>query len=384
MHLSSTSRLASLLMAGLISVAAMPAASQPIKLGIITDRVGAAKPYAEPVLQGAQVAAKEINASGGVLGRPIELLVEDDQGRPDLSATAARKLVDSGVAFILSISWTSATQQAQSVTVETGTPHLAPSNSGDTLTTQIANPNFWQTGPLASSQVSTLLAYARSKSFKRVAIIGDNTGLGQLMTQSFKAGIEAAKIQVVSEEVVPRGANSADAQIQRVRASNPDAIFLTGILAPENTLILRAYRLLGLKAPLLGNFSFSNIQYASIAKGLLDGLVFIDAFDPTKPQVQRFIATYTKAAGTAPDNINAYGYDGVMLVADAIRRAGGTDKLKVRDAMQATKGFVGVLGAQGASYGFANGKRTGFDGDGLVVRIYEGDRQGKVQFTGTR
>jgi branched-chain amino acid transport system substrate-binding protein len=73
-----------------------------------------------------------------------------------------------------------------------------------------------------------------------------------------------------------------------------------------------------------------------------------------------------------------------MLAADAIRRAGGTDKEKVRQAMQATKGYHGVLGALDASYGFQDGKRIGFDPEGMVVRMYEGDKQGRVLHVGTK
>jgi branched-chain amino acid transport system substrate-binding protein len=73
-----------------------------------------------------------------------------------------------------------------------------------------------------------------------------------------------------------------------------------------------------------------------------------------------------------------------MLAADAIRRAGSTDKEKVRQAMQSTKGYNGVLGATGSSYGFAEGKRTGFDTKGLVVRVYEGDKQGRVVYAAKR
>ena len=88
--------------------------------------------------------------------------------------------------------------------------------------------------------------------------------------------------------------------------------------------------------------------------------------------------------GTEPYNLNGYVYDGVMLVADAIRRAGGVDKEKIREAMQATKGFVGVMGAVGSAYTFADGKRTGFDTNGMVVRVYEGDKQGKVVHVGSK
>lgn len=378
----STRRVVLALVAALAASGPALAQNAPIRIGMITDRVGPAKPYAEPVAAGAVYAVKELNAKGGLLGRQVELLVEDDQGRPDVSATAARKLVDAGTAFILSVSLTPATQQAQSVTLETRTPHMTPSNSGDTLTTQINNPNFWQTGPLGSTQIATLLNYAASRNYKRVALVTDNSDLGQLTNRFFKAGIEKAGMQVVAEEVVPRGSTSAEAQIQKVRASNPDAVFMTGVLTPENVLILRAYRQLGLKMPVLGNYNLSVPQYTSVAKGLLDGIAFVDAFDPERPETKRFMEAFRKDSGSEAYNLNGYGYDGVMLVADAIRRAGSTDKDKVREAMQATKGWVGVMGAKGSAYGYPEGKRTGFDPNGMVVRVYEGDRQGKVVHVG--
>ena len=377
-------RVLAALLGSMLMAAPAAFAQNTIRIGLITDKVGPAKGYAEPVAQGAVYAVKEINAKGGLLGRQVELLVEDDQGKPDVSATAARKLVDSGVAFILSVSLTPATQQAQSVTLETKTPHMTPSNSGDTLTTQVSNPNFWQTGPLGSTQISTLLSYARNKNYKRVALITDNSDLGQLTNRFFKVEIEKQNIQIVSEEVVPRGATTADPQMQKVRAANPDALFMTGVLTPENALILRSYRQLGLKTPVLGNYNLSIPVYSSIAKGLLDGVVFVDAFDPNKAETKRFIEAYKKDTGTEPYNLNGYGYDGIMLVADAIKRAGSTDPEKIRVAMQATKGLKGVMGSSDASYGFADGKRTGFDTNGMVVRVYEGDVQGKVVHVGQK
>lgn len=360
-------------------------AQNAIRIGIITDKVGPSKGYAEPITQGAIYAVKELNAKGGVLGRQIELLVEDDQSKPDVSATVARKLVDAGVVFILSVSVSPATQQAQSVTMETKTPHMTPSNSGDTLTTQISNPNFWQTGPLGSTQIATLLSYARNKNFKRVALISDNSELGQVTARFFKAGLEKSNIQVVSEEVVPQGSTTADPQMQKVRAATPDALFMAGVTTPENALVLRSYRQLGLKMPLLAGYNLSVPVYSSVAKGLLDGVAFVDAFDPAKPEVQRFIEAFKKDTGTAPYNLHGYGYDGIMLVADAIKRAGGTDKDKVREAMQATKSWQGgVMGGVGSGYGFVDGKRTGFDTNGMVVRVYEGDVQGRVVHVGAK
>ena len=162
---------------------------ETIKIGVITDRVGVSKPYSEPATEGVVFGAEEINRKGGVLGRKIELLIEDDQSRPDISAALARKLVDQGVVFILSVSLSPATQQQQTVTMEAKTPQMTPMNSGDTLTTQLPNPYFWQTGPLGSIQIATLLSHARAKSLKRVALISDNSDLGQLLAKFFRAGL---------------------------------------------------------------------------------------------------------------------------------------------------------------------------------------------------
>src|SRR5436190_18435145 len=140
--------------AALIALAAPAMAQEPVKIGLIVDRIGFAKAWSEPITQGAVYAAKELNAKGGILDRKIELLIEDDQSKPDLSTTAARKLAGEDVAFILALTHSVAALQGQTVTVETKTPHLAPSLTVDTLTTQIENPNFWQTRPLASTQIA--------------------------------------------------------------------------------------------------------------------------------------------------------------------------------------------------------------------------------------
>jgi branched-chain amino acid transport system substrate-binding protein len=216
-----------------------------------------------------------------------------------------------------------------------------------------------------------------------VALISDNSDLGQLLAKFFRAGLEKSGIQVVTEEVVPRGATSAEPQMQKIRAANPDAMFMAGVLTPENVLILRAYRQMVLKFPIHSSYNLSVPQYMSVAKGLLNGITFVDAYDPDKPEVQKFEADYQKATGKQPYNIHGYGYDGIRMVAEAIRRAGSTDKEKIRAAMQSLS-FSGVMGAKGMNYVFPEGKRTGFDPNGMVVRAYEGDKQGRVIHVGQK
>jgi branched-chain amino acid transport system substrate-binding protein len=358
-------------------------AQETIKIGVITDRVGVSMPYSEPATEGVIFGAEEINRSGGVLGRKIELLIEDDQSRPDISAALARKLVEQGAVFILSVSLSPATQQQQTVTMEAKTPQMTPMNSADYLTTQLDNPYFWQTGPLGSVQIATLLAHAKTKNFKRVALITDNSDLGQAIAKAFKGTLEKAGIQIVAEEVVARGATTAMPQMQKLRAANPEAMFLAGVLTAENVLIFRAYKELGVKFPIHSSYNLSVPIYETVAKGLINGITFVDAYDPDKPEVKAFEAAYKKATGKDPQNLHGYGYDGIMLIADAIRRAGSTDKEKIREAMQKTN-YAGVMGKKGMKYSFPEGKRAGFDPDGMVVRVYEKDRQGRVLHVGSK
>jgi branched-chain amino acid transport system substrate-binding protein len=358
-------------------------AQETIKIGVISDRVGVSKPYSEPATEGLIFGASELNRKGGVLGRRLELLIEDDQSRPDISAALARKLIDQGAVFIISMSLTPATQQQQNVTMEAKTPQMTPMNSGDTLTTQLPNPYFWQTGPLGSIQIATLLAHAKSKNLKRVALISDNSDLGQLLARFFRKGLEASKIEVVAEELVPRGATTAEPQMQKIRAANPDAMFMAGVLTAENVLIFKAYRQYGLKFPIHSSYNLSVPVYMTVAKGLIDGVTFVDAYDPEKPEVKAFEAAYRKATGKEPFNLHGYGYDGIMMVTEAIKRAGSTDKEKIRAAMQSLT-YAGVMGAKGMKYSFPEGKRAGYDPNGMVVRVYEGDKQGRVVHVGQK
>lgn len=377
-------RIAMVTAAAAAALLAEPASAQDtVKFGIITDKTGSAKFYAEPVAEGVILGAKVINAKGGVLGKKIELLIEDDQNIPDVSASKARKLTDAGVLFIFTNTASPATLAQQTVTLETKTPHITPANSADFLTQRLNNPYFWQMGPLASQQAATLLSFTKGRNYKRVALMSDNSELAQANAASFRDVMKKAGLEIVADEVVQRGATTAVPQMQKVRAARPDAIFQAGILGPEMVLFFKAYHELGLKMPIHGSYNLSIPGYLSIAKDLMEGVTFIDAYDPAKPEVKAFIEVYKKEFGKVPFSLPAYGYDAIHLAVDAITRAGSFDREKIREAMQATKGWVGVIGAIGSSITFVD-KRAGFDPNGAVVRVIEGNNHGRVVHSGAK
>ncbi len=372
----------------LAAVAAATLASAPalaqntIKIGVIADRTGNARFYADPILSGIRLAAKLVNAQGGLLGKKIELLIEDDGNKPDVSASKAQKLIDAGVVAIISNSSSTSAQQAQNTTIKTLTPHVTH-NGSDTLTRKLKHPCFFQIGPLGSIQIKTLMSYARAKNYKRVAIVTDNSALGRIIAKFFKIFLLKSGAKVVAEEIIPAGAKSALAQMQKVRAAKPQAIFQASVLAREMVLFFRAYHQLGMKQPILGSFNLSVPSYLRTAKGLMEGVAFIDAFDPSKPQAQAFIAAYKKEYGKTPYSLPAYGVDDLMVLVQAIKRAGSTDKKKVCAALKATHGWVGVLGAKGTSYSFAKG-RAGYPVEGAVVRVIKNNDHGPVIHSGTK
>lgn len=362
---------------------AVPQAEDTIKIGVITDKTGNARFYAEPVLQGILLAAKVTNAQGGLLGKKIELLIEDDGNKPDVSASKAQKLIDEGVVAIVSNSSSTSAQQAQNTTIKTLTPQVTH-NGSDTLTKELDHKCFFQIGPLGSIQIATLMSYARTKKFKTAALLADNTALSQVIAKYFKIGLEKSGVKVTVEQVVPGGAKSALPQMQKVRAAKPDAIFQAGILGREMVLFFRAYHQLGMKQPILGSFNLSIPSYLTTAKDLMEGVAFIDAFDPVRPEAKAFIEAYKKEYGKTPFSLPGYGYDDLDIILQAIKRAGSADKAKICAAIAAMKDWRGVMGAKETSYGFPDGKRTGFPPEGAVVRLVKGNQHGPVVHAGTK
>jgi branched-chain amino acid transport system substrate-binding protein len=356
--------------------------AQPARIGVITDRTGNSADYARLIEEGIQLAVKEINKGGGMLGRQVELLWEDDEDKPQLSATKARKLADLNVPLIVQLSSSTAVQQAQAATLETKTPHFAPNQGADTLTTKLDNPYFFQSGPLGSIQGRTLMAFA-GKRYKNVALVTDSSALGRIIADSFKKGIDAAGMKLVAEQIIEMGATDAVPQLQRVRAANPEAIFQAGITTAEMALFFRAYHQLGMqKVPVLGSFNLSIPKYLELVPGMLDGVHFVDVFDPEKPETKAFIAAYRSEYKRDPFSLPAYGYNAMYLVKDVVQRAGAFDREKIRQAFADTQAFNGFIGARGTTIGFSATKRAGFPEKGAVVRMIENNKHGRVVHSG--
>jgi branched-chain amino acid transport system substrate-binding protein len=320
-------------------------------VGVITQGADAsANLYSAAALRGLEFGVRQINAAGGLLGEPIELIVEDDEGKPEAAAAAAGRLANAGVCFNISLSHSVATMAAQEAS--RGLALLAPCQSGKQLGS-VNNPWFWHTGPSSTLQVKTLVAFCKKSGYEDVALVGDESQLSRLLTRAYADEIALSGIRLVGEEFSFSG--------------KAEAVISSGVHVPELLALLRKWRERNGKPPLLGSYNFTIAEVQERAGKLMDGVAYVDAFDPRKPQAQRFVSSYVHSTGKAPGSVEGYGYDAIQLVASAVSRAGGLKPENVRAAMQDTRA-PGVMGAIGATYEFRNGGRSGFDPDGLVVR----------------
>ena len=331
----------------LVAVCAIPTfAAEPIKIGFFMSITGRDASFGEASLRGARLAVKELNASGGVLGRPVELVVEDDRSIAGESATAAKKLIarDHVIALIGECS-SARTLEAASVAQVAGVPLVTPAATNPKVT-QVGDEIFRVcfTDPFQGDVIAT---FARDRlGLKRAALLVDATspysvGLAEYFTRTFvKRGGEIVATQKYS-------GNESDfrAQLTAIRTASPDALFLPGYYVAAG-LAAQQMKELGLKATLLGGDGFEAPQLLEIGGEALEGTYYSTHFavENTRSASRAFVAAFEAAYGTAPNGLSALTYDAVKLVVDAIGRARTTERVPLREALAATRDFPGVTG----------------------------------------
>jgi branched-chain amino acid transport system substrate-binding protein len=358
-----------------------PRAQDTVKIGVVTDHTGNAAEFARIEEEGLELALNEVNAAGGVLGKKVELVYEDDEDKPALSATKVRKLASNGVALIIQLSSSTSTQQAESASLETKVPHIGANQAADTLVTKLDNPYFFLAGMPASIQFKTLLAFTQKK-YKTAAVFEDTSAISQFVAKVFKDGSAKAGIKVVADETIETGATDAVAQVQHIRSANPEVVFDAGNTISESATFYRTYRRLALPYPIIANYNKSIPRYLEVIPGLLDGIYFLDCFDQDKPETKAFIERFKAARKAEPFSLTAFGYNALVLAVDAVKRAGSADREKIREALASTHDFKSVIGATGTTLNFAPDHRAGFPEQGAVIRVIENNKHGKAIFAG--
>lgn len=321
-------------------------AAEPIKIGEFASLTGKQASFGQTNHRGAVFAVEEINAAGGIFGRPLELITADTRSLPGEAATVVKKLIARDkVTAIVGETGSAAALEAAPLCQAAGVPMITATATNPRVTEQgsyIFRACFidpFQGTVLAQFSHHTLHA-------RRVAVLvaaGNAYSVG--LAQYFKINFTALGGQIIAEQKYAEGDKDFRAQLTAIKALQPDAIFASGDYV-ESALSCAQARQLGITAPFLGGDTWDSPALIAIGGSAVDGSYFSAHFSPEAKElaVQHFVHRFRARWGELPDTGSSLGYDAVSVLADALRRAHSTEGAKIRDALAATHNFPGVTG----------------------------------------
>lgn len=348
MKLVSTIRASVILLAATLAACGGGAdqGSDEILIGEYGSLTGTTATFGISTKNGIEMATEAINASGGLLGKQVRIIVEDDQGRPEEAQTVVTKLITSDkVVAVLGEVASSRTLAAAPVAQQNRIPMISPSSTNPAVTD--IGDFIFRVCFIDPFQGLVMAKFAaNSLQITKVAVLRDikndySVGLADVFVENFKA----LGGTITADESYSEGDTDFSAQLTALRATNPQAIFVPGYYT-EVGLIARQAKGLGLQAPLLGGDGWDSPSLIEIGGEALEGSYFSNHYsveDPS-PAIQKFVTDYRAKYGETPDALAGLGYDAAMVLFDAIKRAGSTDPQAIRDALAQTKDFQGVTG----------------------------------------
>jgi branched-chain amino acid transport system substrate-binding protein len=335
--------LAGLTMAG-------PARAQAIVIGVSTPITGPAAVASEWERWGIDLAVEEINGSGGVLGRKVEVLVFDNKCNPSEAVNVANKLVEAKVVAIIGSHCSSAHLAAMPIIKEAMVPMITGIASNPQITEQSGvGGNEWafRINPSDKAMMDALGAYLGAKKlFKTVAIVGEDTDFGRGGAAAFQAVADKAGISILSTDFHPQNAPDYTSILTRLQQRRPDAI-ATFQLGGDSLNFLRNAMQMGVHIPYTGRVELGGRNLQIIEAGGMEGSISAWTYNHeiATPENAAFVAQI-KAKHNSTPYLQTWGsYDSMRVLAQAIREAGSVDRTAVRDAIKKLK-FTTVFGKE--------------------------------------
>ena len=319
----------------------------PIKIGFFGDLSGETFNFGRSAYNGVIMAASEINQAGGINGRQIDVVIEDDHGSPEEAARITAKLIDEDKVVAIIAGGTSGISRAAAPKAQASHIPLISPSSTDPAVTQTGDYIFracfvdsFQGEVMASFAANTLKA-------RKAAILFDfNSPYGRGLTDFFKQSFTKLGGQIVSELSYAQGDEDLKGQLSSIQSAEPDVIYIPGYYG-DVARIAKQARMIGLEQPLLGGDGWDAPELWQLGGDALNGAYISTHYsvDDPSPAIQTFVESYKQRyQNLLPDAHAALAYDATRLLFDAITRAGTTDSGKLRDALAETKNFPGVTG----------------------------------------
>lgn len=348
-----------------IAVIVTPAlAKDTIKVGAILAVTGKASFLGAPESRTLEMLADEVNAKGGIQGQTIELIIKDSAGDPEKAISFAKQLIEEEKVFaIIGPSTSGETMKIKNIAQE-GKMILLSCAAAEVIVNPVAKYVF-KTPQKDSFAVQKIFQQMNAMGIKKVGVVAGGTGFGKAGKDQIEKLAPEFGIDIVISEVYAPNATDLTAVVTKLKAKDVKGVINWSIV-PAQSIVAKNMKQIGFNVPLFQSHGFGNIKYVEAAGAAANGIIFpagrllvadtLPDDNPQKAVLMKYKNDYESKYKEPASTFGGHAYDAFMILVKAVERA-GTDKEKVRDAIENMKGFVGT----GGIFNFSPEDHNGLD-----------------------
>jgi branched-chain amino acid transport system substrate-binding protein len=361
-----------------LSVALPARAAEPIRIGAVVSATGPASFLGEPERATLQMQADAINAAGGLLGRPVEVIVLDDETDVNKCVLAVDRLLKKENVVAVVGPTVSGNSLAVAPKVEAAKVPMVSMAAAEKIVKPV-NPFVFKTAQSDRLAVARILAHAKKQGYKKLAILTVSDGYGQAGREVLKEMLPAGGFELAGDEVYGPKDTDMTAQLTKLKGAAPDAIICWGT-NPGPAVVAKNRVQLGLTTPLYMSHGVASKKFIELAGEASNGLLLpagkltvaaqLPDADPQKAPLAAYAKAYEDRFKAPASAFGGYAYDGLMLVAQAIKDGGDASPAAIRASLEKVAGFPGITGV----FRFSPEDHNGLDETAFVmVTIAGGD-----------
>lgn len=352
---------------------------EPIKIGAILSLTGPYAGLGQPEQNTIEMLQEQVNSNGGVAGRPIDVIIEDDATEAEQTAAAASSLIDrEEVVAVIGATGTGQTMAIRDQVVSAEIPNV--SLAGGTVITGDFNEWVFQTPWSNTIVVPFTLEYIQDQGISKIAVIADSGGFAQDGVSVMQEFLPDYDLEVVAEETFDPGDTDMTAQLTSIKGSDAEAVVMWSAGSGAGT-VAQNMQALEMEMPLFGSHGNARREFIDGAGEAAEGFKFAagkvlipEAYGEGSEGYEvatQFISDYEAEYGERPDTFAGHAYDGLMITVEAMRRLDGEfTPPELRDEIEATSGFPGI----GGTFTYGPDDHNGMTTEDLVMyEVQDGD-----------